>query len=66
MRASLKQDLILGEIAALEDLISTCESDIGNYRRDDRTDRQNAAMWDSLEKLKTEFTARRATLLAKL
>lgn len=66
MNRGIEFDRIIGEAAALEDLISTCNDDIGSYRRDDRTERQNQAMWDALDKLKTELTARRATLLAKL
>lgn len=65
MRRGIQFDRIIGEAAALETLIATCESDRGNYRTD-RTERQNHAMWEALDKLKTELTARRATLLAKL
>lgn len=66
MNRGIAFDRIIGEAAALENLIAHCESDIGRYRRDDRTERQNHEMWEALDKLKTELTARRATLLAKL
>lgn len=66
MSNGLKTDLIIGEVAALENLIAHCESDIGEFRRNDLTDRQNAAMWDVLERLKSDVIKRRAALLAKL
>lgn len=66
MNRGIEFDRIIGEVAALEDLIAHCDDDIGKFERADRTDRQNAAMWDALEKLKGEFTTRRAFLLANL
>lgn len=66
MNRGIEFDRIIGEAAALENVINHCNDDIGEFRRADRTERQNHAMWDALDKLQSELTARRATLLAKL
>lgn len=58
-----KDDLRIGEIAALEDLLSTCENDIDDFRRDDLTEPQNNAMWEALERLRVELTKRRDALM---
>ena len=53
-----KEDLRVGKMAALEDLLSTCESDIGEFQRDDLTAEQNAAMHQSLFMLSIELAER--------
>ena len=56
-RRSLRHDLITGEIAALDNLISHCDDDI-DFQRDDLTETQNLAMRDALGKLRVEFQDR--------
>ncbi len=58
----MNRDSIIGEMAALSDLIATCECDKGNLRRDDLTAAQNGFLWQFLESLEIELSQRRLAL----
>lgn len=47
---------IRGELGALGDLMACCESDIGNFRMDGYTERENESMWRHLQRLHDEFS----------
>ena len=53
----MNNDDTIGRIAALEDLIALCESDIGKFHRGDLTLRQNESMWLELERRLKGFHA---------
>lgn len=57
------EDIRLGKIAALEDLLATAESDIGEFYRDDLTDVQNTCMQAALFVLFMELSQRRVDLI---
>ena len=56
------EDIRIGKIAALEDLICTLESDIGEFKRHDLTGVQNAEMQKELCNLLQELQRRRRDL----
>lgn len=57
------EDIRIGRRAALEDLIATCESDIGHFVRDDLSEAQNTEMQTELVSLSLELKERHDALL---